>query len=363
MTNYAARSAAVATVVAVVAAGAVPAVAKASLIAQWRFDESAGQVVHDDGPFGLDGVLGLTPAPDTADPERIGGALRFDGSSVVRLPNSARLAPQHLIVEAVTRADGSPGSYRYLVSRGGTGCYAGSYGLYTAPTGGLALYVFDGSRYVLSPTARRRDVWDGAWHTVKGTFDGTALRLFVDGREVGEPMDAPISIDYSTPTDAATLGQYAGACDLGFRGDIDQVRISSDVPDAAAPDSPAGPPPAPLPAAAPGTTLPGPDSNSVPPIGSSKTCTVRLARRNVVAGRRTVVRARLLNASKRGKLRLSVRRGTRGKAVTSARISASGHARLVVRSQRAGHLTVRVVGRTGCASARLTVSNAKGAHR
>jgi hypothetical protein len=359
MTNCAARSAALA-VAAVVAAGAVPAAAKASLIARWKFDESAGQVVHDDGPFGLDGVLGLKPAPDAADPERIGGALRFDGTSVVRLPDSSRLAPQHLTVEAVARADGSPGSYRYLVSKGGTGCYSGSYGLYTAPKGGLALYVFDGSRYVLSATARRPDVWDGSWHTVKGTFDGNALRLFVDGREVGSPMVAPISIDYSTPTDAATLGQYAGPCDLGFRGDIDLVQISSDAVDAAAPDTtpdaPSGPLPPPLPAAAPGTTLPGPETSSERPNGSSKPCTVRLARRSVVAGRRTVVRAQLLNAAKRSKLRLTARRGTRRKVVASARISSSGHARLVVRSQQVGHLTVRVVGRTGCASARLTVT-------
>ncbi len=357
-------------VTAAVATGAVPAVAgaaaNANLIAQWRFDESAGQVVHDDGPFGLDGVLGLTPEPDTADPERIGnGALRFDGSSIVRLPNSPRLAPEHLTVEAVARADGSPGSYRYLVSRGGTGCYSGSYGLYTAPTADSR------SMSLTAPATCCRPPRVGG---TSGTARGTTSRARSTAPHSGcssmvaksaTPMDAPISIDYSTrPTDAATLGQYAGACDLGFDGDIDQVRISSDVPARRpAPDSPSDSPPAPLAGSSTRHDAPRPGpQGSVPPTASSKTCTVRLARRNVVAGRRTVVRARLLNASKRGKLRLSVRRGTRGKAVTSARISASGRARLVVRSQRAGHLTVRVVGRTGCASARLTVSNAKGAH-
>ena len=355
-------------VAATVATGAIPAVAgaaaNANLIAQWRFDESAGQVVHDDGPFGLDGVLGLTGEADAADPERIAnGALRFDGSSIVRLPDSPRLAPEHLTVEAVARADGSPGSYRYLVSKGGTGCYSGSYGLYTAPSGGLAFYVFDGTRYVLSATARRRDVWDGKWHDVKGTFDGSALRLFVDGRAVGSPMDAPVRIDYSTRSTGASLGQYAGACDLGFRGDLDVVRIFSDAPavngPAAEPPSPSQP--APLPAAEPGTTLPGPPPGSNTPATSGKGCSVRLSRANMVAGRRTVVRARLVNAPKRSKLRLTVHRANQRKAVASARISASGRARLVVRSPRAGHLTVRVVGRGGCASARLTVSSPKGA--
>ena len=266
MTSSAARNAAI-TAAAAIGMIAIhnPATAGASLIGQWRFDESAGQVVHDDGPFGLDGVLGLTSAPDAADPQRIdGGALRFDGSSIVRLPKSSRLEPEHLSIEATARADRSPGSYRYLVSKGGTECYASSYGLYTAPKGGLAFYVFDGKRYVLSATARRRDVWDGKYHDLKGTFDGNQLRLFVDGREVGEPMPAKLRIDYSIPSDATNIGQYAGDCDLPFRGDIDLVRILSDGAEPAPPATDPGAPPAatpdPLPAAAPGTTLPGPTS-------------------------------------------------------------------------------------------------------
>jgi len=269
MTSTTARNAAITAAAAIgMIATYNPATADASLIAQWRFDESAGQVVHDDGPFGLDGVLGLTSAPDAADPQRLpGGALRFDGSSIVRLPKSARLEPEHVSIEATARADHSPGSYRYLVSKGGTECYSSSYGLYTAPKGGLAFYVFDGKRFVVSATARRSDVWDGEFHELKGTFDGEQLRLFVDGREVGEPMTAKLRIDYSIPSDTTNIGQYAGACDLPFRGDIDLVRIFSDAADPAPPAADPGAPPTatsdPLPAAAPGTTLPGPTKKPI----------------------------------------------------------------------------------------------------
>ena len=125
------------------------------------------------------------------------------------------------------RAPASPGAFRYLVSRGGRSCFAGSYGLYTAAAGGIALYVFDGTRYVVSATARPADVWNGAWHHVAGTFDGRALRLFVDGQPVGEPMAAPPHIDYAQTTARTIFGQYTGGCDLGFRGDMDLVRLRS----------------------------------------------------------------------------------------------------------------------------------------
>jgi hypothetical protein len=361
MTQTAARSAAAAAVTMVVlSATHGAATANASLLAQWNFDESGGQVVHDDGPFGLDGTLGASSDVDVRDPERIGGALRFNGSSIVVLPDSSRLAPEHLTVEARARADASPGSHRYLVSKGGTGCWAGSYGLYTATQQGLAFYVFDGTQYLVSATARPQDVWDGAWHDVKGTFDGTELRLFVDGREVGAPMQAKLRISYATLTNAAAIGQYVGPCNLPFVGDIDRVRILSDAQEPPVnPASPSEPALPPLPAAAPGTTLPGPPHGTTPPAAKSPACEVRLSRHSMPASRRTIIRARLVNAPRKSKLRLVARRGTQRKAITSARVSASGHARLVVRSQRAGRLTIRVVGKTGCASARLTVVSPK----
>ncbi|MDA0166095.1 LamG domain-containing protein [Solirubrobacter ginsenosidimutans] len=342
------------------AVGTSPAAAsEQGLVAQWNFDEGTGQVVHDSGPFGLDATLGLTAQADAADPVRIagasGGALHFDGTTFVRLPDTPKLAVQHLTIEATARANGSPGSYRYLVARGGSKCVSASYGLYTAPNGGLAFYVFDGSRYVLSATARRKDVWDGKWHNLTGSFDGAALRLFVDGREVGEPMAAPLRISYAIPSSNALIGQYGGECDLGFTGDIDSVSIRSD---AGTPGpTPESPTPPSLPAAAPGTTLPAAEPPPVPtrptdPKPTASTCAVRLSRATIVAGRRTIIRARLVHAPKHRKLRVSARRGSSRKAVATARLNRAGSARLVLRAQRVGHLTVHV---TGCASAQLRI--------
>ena len=85
--------------------------------------------------------------------------------------------------------------------------------------------MFDGSRYVVSATARPADVWDGKWHHVAGTFDGSALRLYVDGRMVGQPTSASLRIDYSGIAAGSYLGRFVGDCDLAYRGDLDLARL------------------------------------------------------------------------------------------------------------------------------------------
>jgi hypothetical protein len=337
------------------------------VIAQWGFDEPSGQIAHDDGPFALDGGLGRTDGPDAGDPARIagrsGGALHFDGTALVRLPDSSALAPEALTAEAVVRAAGSPGAYRYIVSRGGRGCVAGASGLYSAADGGLALYVFDGSRYVVSASAQPADVWDGRWHHVAGTFDGAALRLYVDGRPVGEPMAAALRIDYASTSPTAHLGQYGGDCDLAFSGDLDLVRLSSnplsaEAVAAAAGEAASAPAPAgstaPLWPAAPGTILPGPGPAAPRPAG----CTVTVARKRVKAARRIVVQARVADP-RRGQrqLRLVAHRVGGRRSISSARVGAGGRARLVLKRPHRGlRVVIRVQGRPGCAPARVNVS-------
>jgi Concanavalin A-like lectin/glucanases superfamily len=360
------------TALALLAGGASAHAAGPVTVAQWRFDEGAGQTVFDDGPFGLAGTLGSSDGPDANDPQRIagasGGALRFSDGQFVRLPDSPQLAPQTLTVEAVVRAPTSPGAWRYVFSRGGDGCFSGSYGFYSGAAGGMALYVFDGSHYVVSATARPSDVWDGEWHHVAGTFDGRQLRLYVDGRPVGDPMDAPLTIDYATTADFASIGAYAGACDLPFRGDIDLVRLtagalgSAAIADAArtsVPDTIATEPSTPLPPAATGTVLTAPPAGTPPaPVApptapaAPRACVVRLSRTAVTVRRRTTVRARISGV---GRATVIARDVKDRKTIARARAT-RGLARLVVTARRAGRLTVSVSGRPSCAPARLTAS-------
>jgi len=353
------------------------AAAGPQLVGEWRFDE-AGQTALDGGPFGLDGRLGATTEVDAADPVRIagarGGALSFTGESYVRLPDAAELDLQELSAEAVVRSAASPGRYRYIASRGGDRCFAGSYGLYTGASGGIAIYVFDGSRYVVSAAAPPADVWDGRWHHVAGTFDGHALRLFLDGRPVGEPAAFSARIDYATTSTATYLGQYAGACDLAFHGDLDLVRIWSGalsptaIVAAARTESEAGGGApvlgTPLPGATPPTTLSGrsgKSSGTRPAAGAGsplRACVVRVSRKRIQARQRAVVRVgvRLRGRPLRA-TRVIARWSRKGGVLSAARTGARGKVRLVIRARRAGKLRVSAARKKpSCASAYIKVT-------
>ena len=344
-------------------AQAAPAVAEPAVLGEWRFDERDGQVAVDDGPHRLDGRLGQTGAPEATDPVRIPGAsgraLRFDGAASVRLPESDALAVQTLSAETVVRAPASPGQFRYLISRGSHGCIAGSYGLYTAAGGGIALYVFDGTRYVVSATARPEDVWNGAWHHVAGTFDGHALWLFLDGQPVGAPMAAPLHIDYAQTSALAIFGQYAGGCELSFHGDMDLVRLWSG---ALSPEAVAGaaagssvPPGAAGPwlAAAPGKVIPAGWTTPADPTAakpSARACAVRLLSASTTAKRRTVIRVRVTIRHRPLRTRVVARHPGRRKVLAKARTNASGRARLVLTSGRHRRVRISTQGRKRCGS-------------
>ncbi len=49
----------------------------------------------------------------------------------------------------------------------------------------MAFYVFDGRNFYVTAAIGPAEIWNGAWHHVAGVFDGSSLRLLVDGRPVG----------------------------------------------------------------------------------------------------------------------------------------------------------------------------------
>jgi hypothetical protein len=110
------------------------------------------------------------------------------------------------------------------MAKGGDRCEAGSFGLYTSSNGGMAFYVYDGKKWWRSPM-HGQGMWDGRWHHVAGAYDGRAVRLFVDGRQVGTGTPFSGEIKYDLPHRALHVGAYRGGCDLTFTGDVDELRL------------------------------------------------------------------------------------------------------------------------------------------
>lgn len=208
-------------------AAAAPASASTGLVGQWRLDDGAGTVATDSSGYGDSGTVAGGAAWITSP---TGGALDFNGATGrVQVPDAPQLEPTDGVsVAAWVARKGSPGDYKYIVSKGATGCIAGSYGLYSGPQGGLEFYVSQdqGTQY-----ARSADpgpgVWDGNWHLVVGTFDGDTIRLYVDGREIGSgtPYAGPLSYQLPDSNDLY-IGDYPGCQrSKNFLGDIGDVEI------------------------------------------------------------------------------------------------------------------------------------------
>jgi hypothetical protein len=217
---------------------AVPAGASASfdikLKAWWPLAEGRGQTVYDWSGHGNHGTLGSTRGADDNDPSWIrgifwGSALRFDGNDFIKIDNSNDLEPAKFTVSLWTRAPQSPGPFSYLISKGSKDCVTGSWGISTGNNGGLQSYVWDGQNQVPSGGAQPEQIWDGRWHNVAMTYDGTSTRLYLDGKDLGQPPGSSSPVDYDMPDPSTTLGGYVGSCDLLFTGDLDQVMVFGNV--------------------------------------------------------------------------------------------------------------------------------------
>lgn len=204
---------------------ASPASAANGLVASWPFDEGSGTLVHDTSGHGNNGTI-------SGDAQWVSGfsgaALSFDGNTGrVRVPDSTSLDPTTAVsVIAWIKATEPQGDYNYIVSKGASGCLAASYGLYTGPQGGLMFYIArnGGLSYTRSPD-RGAGVWNGTWHFVVGTYDGSSVRLYVDGSQVGSgsSYDGPLAYDF--PENDLFIGHYDKCPSLDFHGDVESVQI------------------------------------------------------------------------------------------------------------------------------------------
>ena len=190
---------------------------------EWLFDEGAGATAHDSSIHGNDAII----SGPTWVPGRFGTALHFGGTAdYVTVSNDTTLEPSSITLSAWVRASGSPGSYRVFAYKGVQNCIASSYSLKSSASGGLVFGIYDGTSTLFSPDAGT-DVWDGSWHLVTGTYNGTALRLYVDGVLIGS-TPTTMTIDYGLPDgNDFVIGHPRDLCGqtTQFTGDIDEVRI------------------------------------------------------------------------------------------------------------------------------------------
>ncbi|MFH1990532.1 MAG: LamG-like jellyroll fold domain-containing protein [Patescibacteria group bacterium] len=182
-----------------------------NLVGYWPFDGG----FEDKSGTGNNGInYGATSVDG-----KINQALSFDGTNdYVEIADSATLKPTSITLEMWVKAN-SPGSYKYIASKFYNSDHA-SYAFYTASSGGLRFYIGHAGGYILSPDAGT-GIWDNNWHHVVGTYDGSKVRLYVDGVEKGTGTLTTVGITYNT--NKFYVGSYGNG--FYFNGIIDEAKI------------------------------------------------------------------------------------------------------------------------------------------
>lgn len=240
--------------------------AASPLVGQWHVEDTANApgtpflLVTDSSGNGLDlignqnntqvdGRFGKTRSIT----QGVGYASDFGSDEALAKNVLTRPARLTLMAWVKWGPTGAPIQLKYIAGRGndGAACGGSSYALYSGadttadgPKSGLRFYIRTkeaGARAYWSPPAKNSEVYDNKFHMVAGTFDGTKVRLYVDGTEQTEAggevpsVPAGTEINYALPnanannaTNAFYLGAYSSPqCSGGAwtNNPVDEVRL------------------------------------------------------------------------------------------------------------------------------------------
>ena len=197
-----------------------------SLVADWKFNENAGDVATDNSNNGNAGTLTNSPTWTTG---KIGSALNFT-DSYVNIPGSTSL---NTITGAITLSAWIKASANTATSSiierwlYGTGVNQRAFNLYVGANGKISFGLSkDGtstnSKWLTTTATITRDVWT----YVTATFDGITMKIYLNG-----VLSTSVAAGFSTifvPTGNVHIGKWqttATTLELPFIGAIDEVKI------------------------------------------------------------------------------------------------------------------------------------------
>ena len=171
------------------------------------------------GDAGATGYASSTPSGATLDYSAGGSNLAYaaDGTSrFISVADSASLKPAALTVEAWLYRDPTIASYGGVLSKSSTSSWNDGYGLATYTDGRIHFYVNNYSSNEVSA-----DLPANTWTHVAGTYDGSTLKLYVNGALVSS-KDYAASINNSAQP--LRIGSGAGG-NYPWKGQIDELSL------------------------------------------------------------------------------------------------------------------------------------------
>ena len=182
------------------------------------FDSGAGCTAYDLAAFALDGML--APAcPENAPVWSDGillGALSFAGGfQEVQVAHTSHFdSLPHITISAWVKHAPTTGTYVAIIDKRDAG--ADGFDLFFEPSSRLF------ARFNTATATGTQVVADGAWHHVAAVYDGSEIRLYVDGLF---DASAPASVGALETTGALHIGRHFAGPDYSFTGTMDEVMV------------------------------------------------------------------------------------------------------------------------------------------
>ncbi|MFB5599068.1 MAG: discoidin domain-containing protein [Nitrososphaeraceae archaeon] len=158
---------------------------------------------------------------------QIGKFGQFTGSNFKYVKDSELFQLKDFSVAAWFKTSSNSPVISFIVNKGGLGSEASgenmNFGLFFDPLGKLqaGFESLDGSNYFVSSQDKLND---DEWHYATVTYDGSTLKLFVDGVLINDRNTTSAAPD-STGKNRITIGANSLFKDKLFKGEIDEIRI------------------------------------------------------------------------------------------------------------------------------------------
>ncbi len=183
------------------------------LVGHWKLDNNA----QDSSGNNNHGTLAGGPTYDAVG--RIGAALYLDGvDDYVNCGNGASLNITDMVTLSawVNPRDAGNAQHNDFVGKGDT-----SYAIKHNSTNVLQFFIYDGTWYSVNGPVLTAD-FNSNWHHVAGTYDGTQLKLYVDGKLINGTLRKGV---IASSTYNVNIGRNSQNTDRLYNGQIDDVRI------------------------------------------------------------------------------------------------------------------------------------------
>lgn len=173
-------------------------------------------------------LTNMDPATDWVSSSRPGGfgALEFNGAKHVDCGTDMSLQPSGVLltIEAWFKTSSATNQ---TIAGNYSASSAGGYMLQVDSPGNVRFSLDTSSGFTNLIVATGSN--DGEWHHAAGTYDGAAMRVFVDGLQSGSTSKTG-TIDYNGANPNFNVGRNVNGANT-FVGLINTVRVSSDVID------------------------------------------------------------------------------------------------------------------------------------